>query len=180
MWRVVTPLARVVVSSSRHLSSSAPALLKQLRSKTAGTAAVTTGLADNLLERFAGEPLLVQALTEANQQVDALVSQYGKAAVTEKSELALVADLQAGFVNFYDPGALMPCVYPSTCISACLSIVIRACLGVARLLMPCFPIFPLQTSPWVLEVLGSSPFMALLSMITVAMACSASATTRSS
>ena len=54
-------------------------LLKTLRAKTANTARVTKGLSEQLLQRFASDPLLVKAVSEANTAVDALIEQHGKA-----------------------------------------------------------------------------------------------------
>ena len=46
-----------------------------------------------------------QALGEAHVELDALVARHGRKAVLEQSEAGLMTKLQAGFVNFYDPGA---------------------------------------------------------------------------
>jgi hypothetical protein len=107
---VRTALA-VAGSSSRCMSSTSIVdLVKQLRAKTSGTPAVTAGLAlDPLLKHCGRDPLLLKALQEANTQVDTLVQQFGKS-VTTTPELQLMDKLQAGYVNFYDPGALMPYV----------------------------------------------------------------------
>jgi len=93
---------------ARHASQVA-SLLAQLRAKTASAARVTTGLSLESLEKFSNDKLLVSALTEANQNVDKLISQHGSSAVV-KDELDVMTSVQSGYVNFYDPSSIMPYV----------------------------------------------------------------------
>eukprot|EP00042_Codosiga_hollandica_P025873 m.118502 g.118502 ORF g.118502 m.118502 type:complete len:525 (-) comp52016_c0_seq4:104-1678(-) len=90
-------------------SSTLGSLLGALRGKTAGAARVTQGLSDRLLERFAANKDLIGAVQDASAVVDDLIRTHGQAAVV-KDELQLASDLQGGFVNFYDPSSVMPCV----------------------------------------------------------------------
>lgn len=108
----LTTSARCLIKFPRFLSSattSVPSLLDALRKKTANVKAVTAGIADDLLKPFYGDRLLLQALNEAHTRLDELINVHGESVVL-RDELALMGDLQAGFVNFYDPGSIMPIV----------------------------------------------------------------------
>jgi hypothetical protein len=99
--------------SFRHASSQVASLLATLRSKTSPAARVTDGLPAPILERFAHDKTLIQAIQEANVFVDDMIREHGllsfclvrspcvtplvgKAAVV-KDELKAMADVQSGY-----------------------------------------------------------------------------------
>jgi hypothetical protein len=64
----------------------------------------------NVLERFVRtDPRLITAIEQAvNKHVE--LQKQGAKAPSTMNELDLISSLQTGFVNFYNPGALMPYV----------------------------------------------------------------------
>ena len=83
------------------------ALLNELRSF--GGKAVTTGLADNVIERFADrDPKLVQAIEEAVAKHKELRKDFSE--LLARDEMDLVHGIQQDFVNFYADDVVNPYV----------------------------------------------------------------------
>ena len=81
--------------------------LKTLRDH--GGEAVTKGLADTIIEDFAGrDPRIGEAVEQALAAFEALKNEYPD--LLAKSEADQISDIQSGYVNFYPDDAINPYV----------------------------------------------------------------------
>lgn len=90
------------------MSSAVSQSLLRLRAATANSKRVTQGLTLDIVDRFADDKRLVAAVDSAHQYIEGLKAKHPKLLTTDEEKL--VHELQTGYVNFYNPEAVMPYV----------------------------------------------------------------------